>query len=133
MGLESVDGWFFFCFFFLLGALQKINGGQFKEPYRVGVFGWVATMNCILKLHNLQWHKMIIVNGCPVCLEDVESADHLFVSCKGSRALWLARRFNYSGVSPNSLQDLFLDWEGEGSARGRLMQKTSFLAMLSVT
>lgn len=49
---------------------------------RVIAFGWIAMQKKILALDNLRRRRLIVVNACPMCLNDEETVDHLLVQCR---------------------------------------------------
>ena len=55
---------------------------KLKAPPRVLVFGWLALRRRIPTMDLLRMRGMPIVNGCPMCLRDEESVDHLMLNCK---------------------------------------------------
>eukprot|EP00268_Persea_americana_P059494 TRINITY_DN73049_c0_g1_i1.p1 TRINITY_DN73049_c0_g1~~TRINITY_DN73049_c0_g1_i1.p1 ORF type:complete len:112 (-),score=16.12 TRINITY_DN73049_c0_g1_i1:45-380(-) len=61
--------------------------GKLKAPPRVEAFARLALSGCILTMDNLRKHKIILVNGCLMCLRDAESMDHL-LSCDFACFLW---------------------------------------------
>ena len=62
------------------------NGWQsFWDPYvppRVSVFCRVTRKHKIMTIDKLQRRKHFLVNGCPMCLKDEETAHHLLIHCQ---------------------------------------------------
>lgn len=56
------------------------NIWKLKAP-RVQAFGWLAIHGGILVIDNLRRRGVIVVNACPLCLEDEEIIDHLILNC----------------------------------------------------
>ena len=74
---------------------------------------------------------MIMINGCLMCLKDVESVDHLLVNCERSCFVWILilSWFGCSWVLSCSSKALFRAWmKGVGLARGRITWKASFFS-----
>lgn len=63
------------------------NIWKFKAPPGVHAFGWLAIRGRILTMDNLRHRGVIVVNACPLRLEDEETIDHL-LNCKVSYLLW---------------------------------------------
>lgn len=77
-----------------------------KAAPRVLAFGWLALRGRILIMDNL-WRRVIVVNACPMCLED-ESIDHLLLNWKIAQCFWNAvfGWFGSSWVLSKSFLDL---------------------------
>lgn len=60
-----------------------------NAPPRVVAFGWLVTLGKVLTMDNIKKRNVILVNRCPMCFADVESADHLFLSCRFAHSLWM--------------------------------------------
>lgn len=107
---------------------------KFKDPPRVIDFGWLALCGSILKMDNLRWRKIIIVNSCPLCLEE-ESVDHLLLTCSVAHHIWssILGWFGYSWVIPSSIPCHFEGWKSfVGSFRGKITWKIPFLVSVWV-
>ena len=57
-------------------------------PPRVLVFCWIARLNKILTIDKLRRRCHIIINGCPMCLEDEETVHHLLIHCPFAHRVW---------------------------------------------
>lgn len=67
--------------------------GSSRPLARVLAFVWLAISGYIPTMDNLhkrkiEKRKMTIMNGCPMCLKEVESVDQLLVFCSFARSLW---------------------------------------------
>ena len=86
--IASKDGYFSISTFFssITNGLRERNAvnniWKMKAPMRVLIFGWLAIRKRILTQDNLRRRGMTIVNGCPMCLKEEESMDHLLVKFK---------------------------------------------------
>ena len=88
--MEGFKGWdilslllFFFLSTIHTSPVDRIainNLWKIKAPPRVVIFGWLAIWKRILTLDNLRRRGRILVNGCPMCLCEEESVDHLMVN-----------------------------------------------------
>ena len=90
----SKDGSFSVSFFFsaisnrsrdrnVVSSIWKI-----KAPPRVIIFRWIALRKRNLTMDNLRRRGRSVVNGCPVCLRDEESVDHLMLNCNTAQFIW---------------------------------------------
>ena len=87
--MEIIKKWGFLCFFFY-STLSAREGSRsrlasiwrFKAPPRVVAFGWIALRRRILTLDNLRKRRKIVVNACPMCLEDEENVNHHLLRCR---------------------------------------------------
>lgn len=78
---------------------------------------------------------VIIVNACPMCLNDEENVDHLPLNCRVAQGLWsiLFSWFGCSSVLPSTICGLFENWHlvfapiEEGRCA---VCRTAFLAVL---
>ena len=61
---------------------------KLKAPPRVVIFGWLALRRRILTMDNLRRRDRIVINGCPICLRDEETVDHLMLICKIAWMIW---------------------------------------------
>lgn len=80
-------------------------------------------------IDKLRTRNVTIVNGCPMCLQNVEYVDPLLLHCEVAECLWrsILSWFDYSWVSQNSMGAFYRAWMmGVGSARRRIMWKASF-------
>ena len=60
---------------------------KLKAPTRVVVFGWRVLRKIILTMENLRRRGKVVVNGCPMCLSEEETMDHLLLNCKVAQML----------------------------------------------
>lgn len=58
-------------------------------PLKVLAFCWVARNHKILTLENLR-RNIVIVNGCPICLNGEETVHHLLIHCHHAHKVWTA-------------------------------------------
>ena len=106
------------CFFSAITG--RINGRnpmasiwKIKAPPRAIVFGWLVLRKRILTMDNLRRRRKVVVNGCPMCLTEEETVDHLLLNCKVAQMLWrlVIDCFGCSWVLPNCIVDLFQAWK----------------------
>ena len=71
-------------------------------PPRVLVFRWLAMRGRILTMDNLRRRNHFIVNGCPMCLRDKETVNHLLIHCNFPYNVCVAlfARFDMQWVIP---------------------------------
>ena len=106
---------------------------RFKAPPRVVAFGWISLRRRILTLDNLRKRGKIIVNACPMCLEEEETVDHLLLSCKCAIKIWnsVISWFGCKWALPELLQQLFEAWKPPiGSKKGKELWKLLFLSAI---
>ena len=73
------------------------------------------------------------MNGCPMCLRDEESVEHLLLNCKSAQTIWMAiiGGFDCCWALPHSLPELFQAWKTPiGDPRGKVMWRLSFLLVI---
>lgn len=72
---------------------------------RVAVFCWMARLQKILVVDNLKKRYHILVNGCPLCLAEEESPNHLLIHFTFSTKVWtdILSRFRLSWVMLQSM------------------------------
>lgn len=89
-------------------------------------FGWISFLGAILFRNGLLWvfrfltmdnlqRNIVIVNACPMCLEDAESVDHLLLASKHADFIWKSNFswFDFNGRLPSnpcSLLQLSESW-----------------------
>lgn len=63
-------------------------------------------------IDNSRRRNHFIVNGCPMCLRDEETVNHLLVHCNFAYNVWVAlfARFDMQWVMPWSVAELFRRW-----------------------
>ena len=84
-------------------------------------------------MDNLKRRGKILVNACPMCLEDEETIDHLLLRCNSATKIWnnIISWFGCSWVFPKNIQDLFMAWKSpQRSHQGKEMWNLSFLAVI---
>ena len=84
-------------------------------------------------MDNLTQRGKIVVNACPMCLEDEETIDHLLLRCNGAVKIWntVISWFGCNWVFPNQIQNLFMAGQiiqGEGGVGAHL--SCSYLAYM---
>lgn len=82
-------------------------------PPRILVFCWLALLQNFLTLDELETRKHIIVNGCPLCLTDEETANHLLIHSSFATRIWsfVLYRFGVQWVMPRIISELFQQWK----------------------
>ena len=97
------------------------------------MFCWVARLHKILSMDQLRRRDFIVVNGCPFCLQDKETATHLLVHCNYAHTVWVSilRMFDMCWVMPCSIKEFFEQWVFRGkSVRGHILWRLSLYAGL---
>ena len=105
----------------------------YVSPPRIMVFGWLVLRRRILAMDNLKQRCKIVVNACPMCLEDEESIDHLLLWCNSAVKIQntVISWFGCSWVLPKQIEDLFMAWKSPiRSNKGKGMWKITFLAVI---
>lgn len=59
-----------------------------RAPPRITFFAWEAVQECILTIDKLMRRGHILVSGCYLCMEAVESCNHLLLWCPVTYSLW---------------------------------------------
>ena len=79
---------------------------------KAGCFSWLALRKRILTGDRLQKLNIVQNFKCVLCLEGLESVDHLFVQCKVAQECWsfVLQKLNVMFPLPNTLWDLFNGW-----------------------
>eukprot|EP00268_Persea_americana_P002377 TRINITY_DN10717_c0_g1_i6.p1 TRINITY_DN10717_c0_g1~~TRINITY_DN10717_c0_g1_i6.p1 ORF type:complete len:137 (+),score=23.15 TRINITY_DN10717_c0_g1_i6:233-643(+) len=106
---------------------------KLKAPPRALGFGWLALRKRVPTIDLLRRRGMTTVNGCPMCLRDEETVDHLLLICKSAHSIWMSiiGDFGFCWVLPLSLLELFEAWKAPvGNPRGKMMWRLSFLAVI---
>lgn len=82
-------------------------------PPRILVFCWLALLQIFLTLDKLETRKHIIVNGCPLCLTDEETVNHLLIHSSFATRIWssVLYRFGVQWVMPRIISELFQQWK----------------------
>ncbi|CAN1227112.1 hypothetical protein LINPERPRIM_LOCUS2764 [Linum perenne] len=57
---------------------------------------------------------MVLVNRCVLCGSDLESVDHLFISCAFASEIWtlVSSKLSIHGPLPSSVMELIKGWKG---------------------
>lgn len=76
-------------------------------PPRVLVLCWVASLNKILTMDQLKRRNYAIVNGCPFCLQDEETINHVLIHCSYALKVWssILQLFDMCWVMPSSIKE----------------------------
>lgn len=85
-------------------------------PPRILVLCFLARLQKKITMHKLKKIRHVIVNGCPLCLEDKESANHLLLHCCFATKVWAAvcNRFRMLWVMLRTIFELFWHWKFTG-------------------
>lgn len=86
---------------------------KLKIPSKVVFFVWTACRERLPTLDFLQNRGMCIPNMCPMCLQDGESLNHLFIYCPFTREVWedMLREVGAARVFLGDITNLFLSWQ----------------------
>lgn len=98
---------------------------KLKISLRALVFGWLALMDSILAMDNLQKRRIIVVNACPMCLEMEGLVDPLLLNCSVKKMWWdFLNLFDCFWIFPKSLTDHFEVWAlGVRTKRRKVMER----------
>jgi len=83
-----------------------------RLPPKIKCFTWTTLKNAILTLDNLNRRKLQLVNRCFMCLNSLESVNHLFLHCPVATALW-KMFISIAGISwilPQSVKEVVGSW-----------------------
>ncbi|CAN0922513.1 Putative ribonuclease H protein At1g65750 [Linum grandiflorum] len=83
-------------------------------PTKVQCFVWLVYYKRIATVDNLQRRGLQMVNRCVLCLEDLESVDHLFLHCKFSSLVWskVCSLLSIHGPGSYDCAGFILAWNG---------------------
>ena len=85
-------------------------------PPKVEIFLWFLFQNRLPVLSYLSNCNIVPANNtkCPLCKEDVETIDHIFLWCRCVSAIWsgVCTWWNISVAIPKSIVDWFSQWLG---------------------
>ncbi|RVW46776.1 putative ribonuclease H protein [Vitis vinifera] len=110
-----------------------------QVPFKVKAFIWLVAhkkvnTNDLLQLRRP--YKAISPNICKLCMEQGESADHLFLHCSVTLGLWhrLFQLAKMDWVPPKSISDMmFINYKGFGkSKRGVILWQNASIALIWV-
>ena len=81
---------------------------------KISFFAWEYTWGKALTLDMVQKRGQALANRCFMCLEKEENINHLPLNCSRTRVLWdlLFALFGVSWVSPSSVRETLLSWNG---------------------
>ncbi|XP_076889715.1 uncharacterized protein LOC143540582 [Bidens hawaiensis] len=78
-------------------------------PKKVGIHAWRVEMGCIPILLELLKRGIVVTKAvCPICEEELESTEHLVISCQFAQTLWsvISSRCKVSSIFAFSVKDL---------------------------
>ncbi|RVW26228.1 Transposon TX1 uncharacterized 149 kDa protein [Vitis vinifera] len=110
-----------------------------QVPFKVKAFVWLVAhkkvnTNDLLQLRRP--HKALSPDICKLCMEQGESADHLFLHCSVTLGLWhrLFQLAKMDWVPPKSISDMmFINYKGFGkSKRGLVLWQNACIALIWV-
>ena len=110
-----------------------------QVPFKVKAFIWLVAhkkvnTNDLLQLRRP--HKAISPDICKLCMEQGESADHLFLHCSVTLGLWhrLFQLAKMDWVPPKSISDMMcINYKGFGkSKRGVILWQNASIALIWV-
>ena len=101
-----------------------------KIPLKIKIFLWLTLRKSILTKDNLLRRGWKGNSLCHFC-GNLETVDHLFISCSTARMIWSILRcaFNFS-KTPDSIQELFGTWLNSFSKEKRKMVLAGAAAIL---
>ncbi|CAN1229638.1 Putative ribonuclease H protein At1g65750, partial [Linum perenne] len=87
-------------------------------PSKVQSFVWLVWHKKIATIDNLQKRGMQMPNMCVLCYEDLESVDHIMLSCAFTLKVWarLSSRLSFYGPSPIDTRGFVAAWKGMNCA-----------------
>ena len=87
-------------------------------PPRVLSFCWVACLQKILTMDQVRRKNYIIVNKCPLCLNEEETTYHLLIHSKYAHEVWVSivDMFDMSWAMPCTVMELFQWWKYRASS-----------------
>ena len=99
----------------LADSLGRVEKAQFLDSFSstaVVVFCWIERLHKVLTIDMLRRRNHIIINGCPMCLEDEEMVHHLLIHCPFAHRVWskLFEMFGMEWVMPRTVEVLFVQW-----------------------
>ncbi|KAJ9697646.1 hypothetical protein PVL29_006989 [Vitis rotundifolia] len=110
-----------------------------QVPFKVKAFVWLVAHKKVNTNDMLQLrrpHKALSPDICKLCMEQGESADHLFLHCSVSMGLWhrLFQLAKLDWVPPRSISEMMLiDFKGFGkSKRGLILWQNACIALIWV-
>ncbi|WMV30621.1 hypothetical protein MTR67_024006, partial [Solanum verrucosum] len=83
-----------------------------RLPPKIKCFTWTTLKNAILTLDNLNRRKLQLVNRCFMCLNNLESVNHLSLHCPVAAALW-NMFISIAGINwilPQSVKEVVGSW-----------------------
>lgn len=107
-----------------------VERGNFEFPWMIGFltkvlfFIWTAARNQLPTVDNLQKRCFFLSNVCPLCSQDAESIDYIFIHCVYAREVWNGV-FGVMAVGlvfPSSFNELLCSWKTWNfSLKGRVL------------
>lgn len=94
-------------------------------PSKLSFFFWTCLKGGLPTIVVLQHHGLILLNAYPLCLQDVESIEHIFIHCLFVSEVWtlFLREIGLSWVFPQGIDMLLLSWEIRNvSRKGRILR-----------
>lgn len=93
------------------------------SPPRVKAFSWVATLGKQNTMDVIQHKRPFIALSpsiCPLCRNEGESGNHLFLHCDFASMVWrfIQQSFSLHFVMPKKVEDLFHQLGGRGIVHG---------------
>lgn len=93
-------------------------------PSKIYFFLWTCLKGSLLTIGVLQQCGLILLNACPLWLQDEENIKHIFIHYPFASKIWtlFLREIDLSWIFPKGLDMLLLSWEiRKVSRKGRIL------------
>ncbi|CAN0926381.1 LINE-1 reverse transcriptase homolog [Linum grandiflorum] len=83
-------------------------------PSKVQCFCWQVYLGKIASQDNLQKRGFLLANRCVLCYKELESIDHMFLSCEFTMSIWrkTSSALSIHGPLSSSVCDVISSWKG---------------------
>ncbi len=88
---------------------------------KINIFYWLALQNKILTHDNLMKRGHVMPSRCPLCKNQAETGNHIFILCDYAREVWNVITHDNETLwcKPDNLMDFFHQWKGLCKIAGR--------------